>query len=216
MYTNTRVGGQRERQHQSFEAGAAYFPRDFPSSIAYLAHAHHQEIMEYDRWSRKPPAKRPNWTKLGTPSPFMPDWRRVLDLPPYSRDETDLAEDRDPWKFETIKCLCGCDKRHPLQRELFQASEVSEQPEASEDSKIRTWLLRAQIRAPSSKNASMLLSPAAAVLDEINKLRLTHNMTPLGNEVKRREIVQGCAWLVRVTPVGRGSPDDLAMIIPVG
>jgi len=142
----------------------------------------------------------------------MPDWRRVLDLPPYSCDETDLTEDRDPWKFETIKCPCGCDKRQPLQRELFQESEESEQPEESEGSKIRTWLLRGTDTRSIVKNASMLLNPAAAVLDKINKLRLTRNMSPLGNEVNAETLFKGALVQVRVTPVGRGSPDDLAMI----
>ena len=35
---------------------------------------------ERDTWERKPPAKRPNYDKLGTRSPWRPDWDVVLGI----------------------------------------------------------------------------------------------------------------------------------------
>ncbi|KAH9998011.1 ribonucleases P/MRP protein subunit POP1-domain-containing protein [Russula vinacea] len=61
IYTGTRVGGQRERAHQAFEAGAAYFPRDFPTTM-----------------EEKPPAKRVNWDKLSTLNPWTSPWSVAL------------------------------------------------------------------------------------------------------------------------------------------
>ncbi|ETW81747.1 RNase P [Heterobasidion irregulare TC 32-1] len=78
IYTGTRVGGQRERQHQSFESGVPYFPRDFPSTTAYESYADTRARKDLERWCLKPPAKRPNWGKLGTRSPWKPDWGSVL------------------------------------------------------------------------------------------------------------------------------------------
>jgi ribonuclease P/MRP protein subunit POP1 len=79
-YTGTRVGGQRERQTQSFEGGSAYFPRDYPSTGAYTSYAEEREGEEKGRWERKPPAKRTNFKKLGTRSAWKPDWEVVLGL----------------------------------------------------------------------------------------------------------------------------------------
>ncbi|KAG6847946.1 hypothetical protein C0991_001129, partial [Blastosporella zonata] len=65
-FTGTRVGGQRERQTQAFEAGAPYFPRDLPTSTGHDEYASARAMEEKARWDRKPPAKRPNYEKLGT------------------------------------------------------------------------------------------------------------------------------------------------------
>ncbi|KAI0314024.1 POP1-domain-containing protein [Amylostereum chailletii] len=115
VYTGTRVGGQRERQHQSFEAGAPYFPRDFPVTSAYDSFADAQAQQEKERWEKKPPAKRPSWGKLGSRSPWKPDWKVVLgcelpeDLVPTQRDvSTPQVKDGTPW------LLRGCNVRNML------------------------------------------------------------------------------------------------------
>ncbi|KAI0030429.1 NUC188 domain-containing protein [Vararia minispora EC-137] len=82
MYTGTRIGGLRERQHQSFEAGIPHFPRDFPACDAYFAFAQERAKTDKARWDCKPPAKRSNWEKLGVRSPWAPDWDVVLGTAP--------------------------------------------------------------------------------------------------------------------------------------
>jgi ribonuclease P/MRP protein subunit POP1 len=79
-HTGTRVGGQRERQTQSFEAGVPYFPRDYPFTAAYEAEVKDSAAEEQERWERKPKAKRCNWEKLNTRSPWSADWEVVLGL----------------------------------------------------------------------------------------------------------------------------------------
>ncbi|KAK0464529.1 POP1-domain-containing protein [Desarmillaria tabescens] len=80
IYTGTRVGGQRECQSQAFESGISYFPRDYPFTTAYEKHAQKCESEAKESWERKPPAKRPNYEKLGTKSPWRADWETVLGL----------------------------------------------------------------------------------------------------------------------------------------
>ena len=80
VFTGTRVGGQRERQTQAFEAGSAYFPRDYPFTQAYTLYAQDREKQEKERWNRKPPAKRVNYQKLGIRSPWRADWEVILGL----------------------------------------------------------------------------------------------------------------------------------------
>ncbi|KAJ7175799.1 ribonucleases P/MRP protein subunit POP1-domain-containing protein [Mycena filopes] len=106
-FTGTRVGGQRERQTQAFEAGTAYFPRDFPFCASYDAHVDARETEEKARWERTPPAKRANYEKLGTRSPWRADWGVVLGVEtvsdasfvPTQREAGDVqaAESVQPW-----------------------------------------------------------------------------------------------------------------------
>lgn len=108
-FTGTRVGGQRERQTQAFEAGTGYFPRDYPLCASYDAYASARETEEKARWERTPPAKRANYERLGTRSPWRADWDVVLgtEAPDVStqREVGDTAEEmRDlvavrPWLF---------------------------------------------------------------------------------------------------------------------
>ncbi|KZP33575.1 POP1-domain-containing protein [Athelia psychrophila] len=82
IYTGTRVGGLRERQTQAFEAGTTSFPRDIPFTSTYESFVIEREQEERDQWERKPPAKRANFDKLGTRSPWKPDWEVVLGIEP--------------------------------------------------------------------------------------------------------------------------------------
>ncbi|KAI0304514.1 ribonucleases P/MRP protein subunit POP1-domain-containing protein [Multifurca ochricompacta] len=94
IYTGTRVGGQRERAHQAFEAGAAYFPRDFPASAAYEEFSTSRAIRDEEEWKKKPPAKRVSWDKLSTLNPWVPAWIAALGLNPVAgmdEDDTDMV-----------------------------------------------------------------------------------------------------------------------------
>ncbi|PFH53963.1 hypothetical protein AMATHDRAFT_136328 [Amanita thiersii Skay4041] len=91
VFTGTRVGGQRERQTQAFEAGLTYFPRDFPFTRGYTTYSDERENDERGYWNRKPPAKRVNYTKLGIRSPWRADWEVILGL----SDEDFVTTQRD-------------------------------------------------------------------------------------------------------------------------
>ncbi|KAF8895447.1 NUC188 domain-containing protein [Infundibulicybe gibba] len=86
-FTGTRVGGQRERQTQSFEAGVPYFPRDYPFTSAYEEYSEKRATEERGLWERKPPAKRTNFEKMGTRSPWRADWDTILGIPLGPSDE---------------------------------------------------------------------------------------------------------------------------------
>lgn len=96
-FTGSRVGGQRERQTQAFEADVPYFPRDYPSIAAYDAQISKTADEEEARWKRTPAAKKPNFEKLGTRSPWRPDWEVVLGLKdPESQLVTTQREGQAP------------------------------------------------------------------------------------------------------------------------
>ncbi|TFK28005.1 ribonuclease P/MRP protein subunit [Coprinopsis marcescibilis] len=109
IFTGTRVAGQRERQVQAFEAGAAYFPRDYPCTPAYDAFSTTRMEKLKEDWERKPPAKRVNYEKFRVSSPWLPEWSKILGIPePGSEDlittqreasTTKLSPTMKPWLF---------------------------------------------------------------------------------------------------------------------
>lgn len=102
IHTGTRVGSQVQQRTQSFEAGVPFFPSDYPTTTEYEKYIAEWGQYEKDEWNKKPPAKRVNYEKMGTRSPWRPDWKVVLgiettedpDLVPAQRMEVDEVR---PW-----------------------------------------------------------------------------------------------------------------------
>jgi len=187
-FTGTRIGGQRERQTQAFEAGTAYFPHDLPSSIGYEQYAATRESEEMARWTRKPPAKRPNFEKLGTRSPWRADWEVVLGIqsPTCSTDleEADLVT---------------------TQREDISDAIVGE-------NNAKAWLLRGGEVSSIIAKMLKLFNPGAALLEEMNRLRMKRGHEPFGTSVKAVDLLKTALVSVRIKLWKRGAPADLAMI----
>ncbi|GAA5822516.1 hypothetical protein JCM5353_005466 [Sporobolomyces roseus] len=78
VHSSPRVAGLRERALSTYEAGLATFPQDYPSTSAYDEHEMRREVEDRGYWERRPPAKRPNYDKLGTDSPWRIDIQTVL------------------------------------------------------------------------------------------------------------------------------------------
>ncbi|KAJ7212167.1 NUC188 domain-containing protein [Mycena pura] len=183
-YTGTRVGGQRERQTQAFEAGVGCFPRDYPLCAAYDAYAAQRETEEQARWTRTPPAKRANYASLGTRSPWRADWGVVL----------------------------GIDAPAPANAAL-----VPTQRETGSDggARARPWLLRGPaVNGLLQKLLALPVPDRPVVLSsELDTLRRRRAIRAL--EVPPADLVRGALVRVRITPVARGSPQDLAVIYAV-
>ena len=187
-FTGTRVGGQRERQTQAFEAGTTYFPRDYPSSLGYDMYAAARQKEERAKWERKPPAKRPNFEKLGTRSPWKADWEVVLGL--ASADGAEAEEEG----FVTTQ------REEPVM-------------EVQQDTKsVRPWLLRGCEVSTVLSSLSKLFNHGAGLLQEINRLRLKRGHDLLDGSVKADELLKAALVSVRVKMCKRGAPDDLALI----
>lgn len=184
-FTGTRVGGQRERQTQAFEAGTAYFPRDYPFTGSYVSHAEQRAQEENARWERKPPAKRANFEKLGTRSPWKADWEVVLGLEGAQTSDEGLTT---------------------TQREI---------PPVLLGKKLQPWLLRGVDVPTILGNASSLLNHRAGFLAEINKLRTKRNQDPLTTNIRPDDLLKIALVMVRLKMCGRGAPDDLAAIYSV-
>ncbi|KAJ6557418.1 NUC188 domain-containing protein [Mycena vulgaris] len=135
-FTGTRVGGQRERQVQAFEAGTGYFPRDYPLCATYDAFVSERETEERARWERTPPAKRANYARLGTRSPWRADWGVVLGieaptnapLVPTQREAGDGTVAVQPWLLRgpaVRKLIAGLQAAGPPSRSAVLADELN-------------------------------------------------------------------------------------------
>ncbi|XP_028402359.1 ribonucleases P/MRP protein subunit POP1-like [Dendronephthya gigantea] len=78
VYRGARVGGTRELETCSREQGIPHFPRDFPDTHAGREFNEEQKKNGEEKYKRYPPAKRPNYKKLGMASPFAPDWKSLV------------------------------------------------------------------------------------------------------------------------------------------
>ncbi|KAI0763628.1 POP1-domain-containing protein [Trametes elegans] len=201
IYTGTRVGGQRERQTQAFEAGCAYFPRDVPTTAAYEEYAGEREEDEREAWERKPPAKRPNYEKLATRSPWRPDWGVVLGLAQTAQARKENGEEL----MET-------------QRDVEMAEDSAAPPKAASvepEKHVEPWLLRGPDLAAVVADVASMLSPTAGLLVHLNQLRAKRKLDPLDPSVRAEDVMRGALVQVGISLRGRGCPDDLAVIYRV-
>ncbi|KAF8635812.1 hypothetical protein AX15_000014 [Amanita polypyramis BW_CC] len=185
IFTGTRVAGQRERQTQAFEAGAAYYPRDYPFTQVYTSYAEDREKRERERWSRKPPAKRVNYKKLGIRSPWKADWEVVLGLPKSAdkNDEEFVSTQRDE------------DMNIPVDQSI-----------------VRPWLLQGPSAQRIVSGISDMFNPAAGLLAEINRMRTTFHSDPLSIDITGTDLLKGALVLVAINMCKRGTPEDLDSI----
>jgi ribonuclease P/MRP protein subunit POP1 len=185
-YTGSRVGGQRERQTQAFESGIAYYPRDYPFTTAYQKYASHLEEQERGKWERTPPAKRASWEKLGTRSPWKPDWEVVLGLKGTTNGDADLV---------------------PAQREP-----PNTRPGARTENKGRPWLLRGSEVSTMVAACFKLPNTSVGLMSEIDRRLMKRHQDLLPSTISMEELWNGALVRVQVKMYNRGSPGSIAAI----
>ena len=196
-YTGTRTGGQRERQTQAFEAGTAYFPRDFPTTDAYADYADDRADEERAAWDRRPPAKRPSYDALGTRSPWQPDWGVVLGLedPPVAEELEDFVDtQRAPESPAGVPPGVGVGEA---------------------GGKGQPWLLQGPDVPALVTSVASMLNPSAGLLVHVNQARAKRQLDPLGVGVRAEDLMRGALVQVSIALSSRGCPDDMAMIYRV-
>ncbi|KAM6171305.1 ribonucleases P/MRP protein subunit POP1 [Erethizon dorsatum] len=77
IYRGVRVGGLKEGLVHSQYKRAPSVPGDFPDCPAGVLFAEEQAKNLLEKYARRPPAKRPNYVKLGTVAPFWCPWERL-------------------------------------------------------------------------------------------------------------------------------------------
>ena len=195
LYTGTRFAGQRERKKQFFEAGTGGFPNDYPGVAAYDIVANDRAEQDKACWERTPPAKKPNYEKLGTRSPWLPDWGVVLGLEKPTATQTSNSRGQGEEELVTTQ------RENPPDPDAIRID--------GGNSSIRPWLLRGP-RVPTIVS-NAFITPAQ-LLGEINKLRTKNHMAPLDASLSADDLMQSALLMVRTKMVRRGAPTDMANI----
>ncbi|OBS57497.1 hypothetical protein A6R68_11379 [Neotoma lepida] len=77
IYRGARVGGLKEATVHSQYRRSPNIPGDFPDCLAGVLFAEDQAKDLLENYKRRPPAKRPNYVKLGTLAPFRCPWEQL-------------------------------------------------------------------------------------------------------------------------------------------
>ncbi|XP_070248330.1 ribonucleases P/MRP protein subunit POP1 [Myotis yumanensis] len=77
IYRGARVGGLKETMVHSQYKRSPSIPGDFPDCSAGILFAEEQAKNLLEKYKRRPPAKRPNYVKLGTLAPFCLPWEQL-------------------------------------------------------------------------------------------------------------------------------------------
>ncbi|KAJ3873454.1 POP1-domain-containing protein [Lentinula edodes] len=212
-YTGTRVAGQRERQTQAFEAGTAYFPSDYPSTSAYKTHISARAEKEKAKWARTPAAKRVNYRKLGTRSPWIPDWEVVLglkEMPDEPLDDDDEEEEENVDDVEDMQDLIT------TQREPEESLEQQREDFlVDDDPAVGPWLLRGVEISSIVSDLSEDLVPSQSLLATLNRLRAKRSLEPLESTIKPDNLLKSALVSVRITICSKGSPSDLSLVYSI-
>ncbi|KAF9527535.1 POP1-domain-containing protein [Crepidotus variabilis] len=190
VYTGTRVGGQRERQTQAYEAGTIYFPRDYPVTPSYEEWATRRESEEKGKWEKKPPAKRVNFKILCTEHPWKANWLGVLGIGNAKTAHQDES-------FTTAQ-------REPLSMQDATTSNPSQV--------VEPWLLQGPETPKIVSNLSSAFNKSGMLVSELNRLLHKKGLDPLTKEINSEVLLQGALVNIRVEMCSRGTPEDLAMV----
>ncbi|KAI9346531.1 ribonucleases P/MRP protein subunit POP1-domain-containing protein [Obelidium mucronatum] len=78
VFAGAHAIGLNDRRRICFETGVASFPEDYPETLAHVSWAKEERDSKSAEWSRKPPAKRVNYEKLGVVDPFVSNYARIV------------------------------------------------------------------------------------------------------------------------------------------
>lgn len=78
VYNGARVGGLREAASTSSEQGVHHFPDNLPDSLSGAAELMSVKTELRNKYAKYPPAKRPNYIKLGVQHPFHCPWKELV------------------------------------------------------------------------------------------------------------------------------------------
>ena len=198
VHSGSRVGGQRERKSQAFESGVPHFPDDFPGTATGQMHAEEVGSEQKAKWNRTPPAKRVSFAKLGTRSPWLPDWEVVCGIPTKEKETGESG-------FVGTQRM-NSDAEQPVQ------AEVSKEPEGA-----GVWLLCC---ADTKDIFGDLVGCAGeracaeSLLQRLNATRVHRGLEEL--KTSPELLYKGALVQVTLTMCQRGDPEDMACIYFVG
>ncbi|CAH7118168.1 ribonucleases P/MRP protein subunit POP1 [Phodopus roborovskii] len=127
VYQGARVGGLKEAMVHSQYRRSPNIPGDFPDCLAGVQFAEEQAKDLLEKYKRRPPAKRPNYVKLGTLAPFCCPWEQLTQdwesrvqapMPGVQDDPRRLGVTFVPEEICQLSNEAGISGNHPTKPEV--------------------------------------------------------------------------------------------------
>ncbi|GAA5918262.1 hypothetical protein JCM1841_002134 [Sporobolomyces salmonicolor] len=227
-YSTPRIGGLRERSLQFYEAGAPRFPEDYPGTQAFGEWEERREQSERGYWERRPPAKRPNYQKLGTKEPWRVEMEGVLERAwgeggEEEQEEGDLtAKEQEKGKGTEKQPAASCSAQTGILPPPPAAATSSKTKEGGPyvvPLKVAKEVVSAVAsRQPTSPSSSAMELDPASSSSHNPAQSLQHSLFAAWrsrSEMKENDahhLLRDAMVRVRLTPYGRGVPEDLGLV----
>ena len=198
VHSGSRVGCQRERKSQAFESGVPHFPDDFPGTAIGQMHAEEVGCAKKAKWERTPLAKRVTYAKLGTRSPWKPDWGAICGIPTKEKESSESE-------------FVNTQRVDADAEQLVQATVNKELEGAG------VWLLRCADRKDIFDDLVDCAGDEACaetLLQRLNAARVHRGLEEL--KTNPELFYKGALVQVTLTMCQRGDPEDMACIYFVG
>lgn len=137
IYRGARVGGLKEAIVHSQYKRSPYIPGDFPDCPAGVLFAEEQAQNLLEKYKRRPPAKRPNYVKLGTLAPFCCPWEQLTqdwESRVQAQEESSVASSpSSDLRGDRVPCPPTPEKTHQVSDEVGTSLHDSSKPEGAMD-----------------------------------------------------------------------------------
>ncbi|XP_037359465.1 ribonucleases P/MRP protein subunit POP1 isoform X2 [Talpa occidentalis] len=140
IYRGARVGGLKETLVHSQYKRLPNIPGDFPDCPAGILFAEEQAKNLLEKYKRRPPAKRPNYVKLGTLAPFWCPWEQLTrdwESRVQAKEESSVASSPNSeecdWRRDAMPCATTPEKAGQLPSEVDISVNHSCEPEGVMD-----------------------------------------------------------------------------------
>ncbi|XP_016013339.1 ribonucleases P/MRP protein subunit POP1 isoform X3 [Rousettus aegyptiacus] len=124
IYRGARAGGLKEAIVHSQYKRSPYIPGDFPDCPAGVLFAEEQAQHLLEKYKRRPPAKRPNYVKLGTLAPFCCPWEQLTrdwESRVQAQEELSVAfspsSEESDLRGDRVSCVPTPEKTHEVSDE---------------------------------------------------------------------------------------------------
>ncbi|XP_058420665.1 ribonucleases P/MRP protein subunit POP1 [Diceros bicornis minor] len=140
IYRGARVGGLKEAIVHSQYKRSPHIPGDFPDCPAGILFAEEQAKTLLEKYERRPPAKRPNYVKLGTLAPFCCPWEQLTrdwELRVQAQEELSVASclggEESDLRRDDVPCAPLPEMTRQLSHEVGTSLNDSSEPEGVMD-----------------------------------------------------------------------------------
>ncbi|SCV74721.1 BQ2448_7750 [Microbotryum intermedium] len=203
VHAQARVGGLQQVQQQSFEAGVATWPHDFVGTRAFDEYEIAREVEDKGHWDRRPPAKRPSWDKLGTESPWRAELGHVIE----KRWKGQQIEAGSTGRRSKTVWLVESAIARGVENVLLERAAA-----ATRSSEVKS---NAKSKGKPQASPTAMPSSASTLVDEYVK-RLVEEYDSLNpnaaTTVGTVAVLETALVQCRVTPLGRGAPEELGLV----